>query len=75
MGIGKDRLLSLIEFVHQSARLRRGKPTAAIAEHRLFALYEHDIQGLPGIHINVNDPESDDETWLSVERRIKEQTR
>src|SRR5262249_17955003 len=31
-------------------------------------LYEHEIQGLPGIRINVNGPESEDEIWLAVER-------
>src|SRR5262245_49749638 len=63
----RNRLLSLIEFSQQSARLR-GKPAPAIASHGLFHVYEHEIQGLPGIRINLNGPESEDETWLSVER-------
>ena len=67
MIIEKDRLLSLIEFTQQSARLR-GKPAATVAAHGLFALYEHELQGLPGIRINVNGPESEDEIWLAVER-------
>ena len=67
VSIEKDRLLSLIEFSQQSARLR-GKPAATIAAHGLFALHEHEIQGLPGIHINVNGPESEDEIWLAIER-------
>lgn len=67
MSIERDRLLSLIEFSQQSARLR-SKPAAAVAAHGLFALYEHEIQGLPGIRINVNGPESEDEIWLAVER-------
>lgn len=67
MGVTKDRLLSLIEFSQQSARLR-GKPAATITAHGHFALYEHEIQGLPGIRVNVNGPESEDETWLAVER-------
>ena len=67
MSVERDRLLSLIEFSHQSARLR-GKPAATVAAHGLFALYEHEIQGLPGIHINVNGPESEDEIWLAVKR-------
>jgi hypothetical protein len=67
MSIEKDRLLSLIEFSQQSARLR-GKPAATVAAHGLFALYEHEIQGLPGIHINVNGPDSEDEIWLTIER-------
>lgn len=67
MTVEKTRLLSLIEFSQQSARLR-GKPVATVAAHGLFALYEHEIQGLPGIRLNVNGPESEDETWLAVER-------
>ena len=67
MNLERTRLLSLIEFSQQSARLR-GKPAATIAAHDLFALYEHEIQGLPGIRINVNGLESDDEIWLAVER-------
>ncbi len=67
MSVERTRLLSLIEFSQQSARLR-GKPAATIAAHGLFALYEHEIQGLPGIRINVNGRESDDEIWLAVER-------
>jgi len=67
MSVERTRLLSLIEFSQQSARLR-GKPAATVAAHGLFALYEHDIQGLPGIRINVNGPESEDEIWLAVKR-------
>ncbi|MFA4947865.1 MAG: AAA domain-containing protein [Candidatus Krumholzibacteriia bacterium] len=67
MSVERNRLLSLIEFSQQSAWLR-GKPAATVAAHGLFALYEHEIQGLPGIRINVNDPESEDEIWLSVGR-------
>jgi len=67
MSVERDRLLSLIEFSQQSARLR-AKPAATVAAHGLFALYEHEFQGLPGIRINVNGPESEDEIWLAVER-------
>jgi very-short-patch-repair endonuclease/phosphopantetheinyl transferase (holo-ACP synthase)/DNA-directed RNA polymerase subunit L len=67
MSVERNRLLSLIDFAHESARLR-GKPAASVAAHGPFALYEHDIQGLPGIRINVNGPESEDEIWLAVER-------
>jgi len=68
MDIQRERLLSLIEFTQQSARLRT-KPVAAIADHRTpFALYEHDVQALPGIRINVNDLESEDEIWLAIQR-------
>ena len=67
MNVERNRILSLIEFSQQSARLR-GKPAATVAAHGLFSLYEHEIQGLPGIRINANDPESEDEIWLAVER-------
>ena len=67
MSLERDRLLSLIEFSQQSARLR-GKPAATLAAHGLFSLYEREIQGLPGIRVNVNGPESDDEIWLAVKR-------
>ena len=67
MSIEKDRLLSLVEFVQQSARLR-GKPAATVSAHGLFALYEHQMQGLPGIRVNVNGAESEDEVWLAVKR-------
>lgn len=67
MSVEKNRLISLIEFSQQSARLR-GKPTATVASHDLFSLYEHEIQGLPGIRINVSGTEGEEEVWLSVER-------
>jgi very-short-patch-repair endonuclease/Cdc6-like AAA superfamily ATPase len=67
MSVERDRLLSLIEFSQQSARLT-GKPAASIAAHGAFALYEHQIQGLPGIRLNVSGPESEDEIWLAVAR-------
>lgn len=67
MTVERNRLLSLVEFVQQSVRLR-AKPAANVAAHGLFKLYEQAIQGLPGIHLNVNGPESEDEIWLAVER-------
>ncbi|MEQ1897626.1 MAG: AAA domain-containing protein [Vicinamibacterales bacterium] len=67
MNVEKTRLLSLIEFSQQSARLR-SKAVATVAAHGHFALYEHEIQGLPGIRLNVNGPENEDEIWLAVER-------
>ena len=65
--VERNRILSLIEFSQQSARLR-AKPAATVAAHGLFALYEHELQGLPGIRINVNGPDTEDEIWLAVER-------
>ena len=67
VSLERNRLLSLIDFSQQSARLR-GKPAATVATHGLFALYEHEIQGLPGIRINVTGPDGQEEIWLAVER-------
>lgn len=67
MKVERERLLSLIEFSQQSARLR-GKPAATVAGHGLFSLYEHELQGLPGIRLNTNYRDSEDEIWLVVER-------
>lgn len=58
MSVERDRLLSLIEFAQQSARLR-GKPAATVAAHSLFALYEHEIQALPGtLRVDLSDGRS-----------------
>lgn len=67
MSVERDRLLSLIEFSQHSARLR-SKPAASVASHGMFALYEHEMQGLPGIRMNVTGTEGEDEIWLTVAR-------
>ena len=67
MSIERDRLFAIIEYAHHSARLR-SKPTANVADYGLFALFEHQIQGLPGIHVNDSDAQIDDEIWLVVKR-------
>ncbi len=67
MSIEQDRLLSLIEFAQQSARLRT-KPATAVTQHGIFSLWEHQLQGLPGITLNSGN-NGEDEIWLSVERR------
>lgn len=67
MTIEKERLVALIEFARQSALLR-GKPVSAIAQHKMFSVFEHEIQGLPGIRLNRMDQETEDEVWLTVER-------
>jgi len=65
--LDKDRLLSLIDFAQQSARLR-SKSTANLSAHGIFDLYEHELQGLPGIQVNIGGPEGEDEIWLAVKR-------
>ena len=67
MSIERDRLLSLIEFSQQSAKLR-GKPPVSVESHGTFALHEHELQGIPGIRLNIIDPGNEDEIWLAVER-------
>lgn len=67
MSIEQERLVALIEFAQQSARLR-SKPVSAVVQHGNFSLFESFIQGLPGIRLNVGDSEADDELWLSVDR-------
>ncbi len=69
MGLEQERLLSLIEFATESAKLR-GNPICDVARHE-FGEYEHTLQGLPGIHFNKGGEE--DEVWLTVER-LKEAT-
>lgn len=67
MSIESERLVSLIEYAQQSALLR-STPESAVSQHRLFALYEHELQGLPGIRLNFDSAEGEDEIWLAVER-------
>ncbi len=67
MSIAQERLLSLVEFAQQSARLR-SKAVSTVAQHGIFALHEHQLQGLVGVHLNVNSTESGDEIWIAVDR-------
>jgi len=67
MEIKHKRLLSLIEFAKESAKLK-GDPIRDVAKHT-FCEYEHNLQGLPGLHFNEGGEE--DEIWLIVDR-IKE---
>jgi very-short-patch-repair endonuclease len=65
MSVEKNRLASLIEFAKQSAKMRTAPP-ATVRGRGQFALFEHDAQGLPGIHLNPQ--AGDDEIWLRVDR-------
>ena len=67
MSLEAERLSALIEFCHQSARLR-GKPTAAVSSHSNFSLYEHELAGSPGIRLNHSGLDGTDEIWISVDR-------
>lgn len=64
MRLEHERLISLIEFAKESAKLR-GSPTYNVANHSFYE-YEHILQGLPGLHFNVEGGE--DEIWLVVDR-------
>lgn len=65
--IEKERLLSLIEFAQQSARLRTN-PVSTVTQHNHFALYENQLRDRPGISLNIEKRDGEDEIWLVVER-------
>ena len=67
MALEQARLVSLIEFAQQSARLR-AKTVSSVAGHGNFSLTEHATQGLPGIKLAPEDAESADEVWMAIER-------
>jgi hypothetical protein len=66
MSLELERVLSLIEFAQQSARLR-STPATTTGRHGLFELHEHSLRGLPGVTLNGSGT-GDDEVWLLVER-------
>ena len=59
-----ERLLSLIEFAQASAKLK-GNTVCEASKHE-FCEYEHNLQGIPGLHFNVGGEE--EEIWLVVDR-------
>ena len=67
ISIQSERLTSLIEFCHQSARLR-DKPAATVANHREFSLYENGLSAKPGVHLNLSATDGESELWLSIDR-------
>lgn len=67
MSIEKDRLLSLIEFAQQAARMN-SKSVARVEQHGLFKLHEHELFDLPGIKLNLAPAEGEDELWMSIAR-------
>lgn len=62
MSLEYERLISLLEFTQQSAKLK-STPVATIGQHKGFSFYEHQMQGMLGVHLN-----SEDDLWLSVDR-------
>ncbi len=67
MSIEKERLLSLIEFAQQAARMN-SKAVARVEQHGLFKLFEHELFDLPGIKLNLASTEEQDELWMSIAR-------
>lgn len=67
MVIQHERLISIIEFAQQSARLS-AKPAATVAQHDDFRLFEYEAQGRPGLHFNQTEEGTEREIWLAVER-------
>lgn len=66
--IEEERLLSLIEFAQQSARLKLN-PIKDVVKHGLFNRFEHELLSSPGVHIDI--AEDDDELWLRIERLVE----
>ncbi len=64
MTLEHERLLSLIDFAKESAKLR-GSPTCDVARYS-FREYEHNLKELPGLNFNAGGDE--DEIWLTVDR-------
>jgi len=67
MSIEHQRLNSLIEYAKQTAKLKT-KPAEQVSQHKGFSLYEHQVQGIPGVHLNLGSEDDADEIWLSVDR-------
>lgn len=66
MSIESKRLVSLIEFAQQAARLRT-KPVTDVARYQIFHKFENDFSHLPGIHINCLEEDKND-AWLVINR-------
>ena len=62
-----SRLVSIIEYAQQSAQLK-SSTVASVASHDLFALWEKDAQGRPGVLVNPDATAEDDERWLIIQR-------
>ena len=62
-----SRLVSIIEYAQQSARMK-ASPAASVTSHDLFALWEKAAQGQKGVLVNPDATEEDDERWLVIQR-------
>ena len=62
-----SRLVSIIEYAQQSARMK-ASPVASVTSHDLFALWEKAAQGRVGVLVNPDAAAEDDERWLVIQR-------
>ncbi len=62
-----SRLISIIEYAQQSARMK-ASVVASIASHDIFALWEEAAQGRVGVLVNPDAREESDERWLVIQR-------
>ncbi|HYL17102.1 MAG TPA: hypothetical protein VEV20_00335, partial [Burkholderiales bacterium] len=67
MTIQKQRLLALIEYVQQSARMRT-RIVSNVTDHGRFLLLEQQLAGMEGIRTNDAGVDGSDELWLSIPR-------
>jgi hypothetical protein len=67
MPSSQDRLISLIDFAQQVVKFT-ASPVSSIAQHKQFALDEHQIIERPGVHLNAPTPEDEPELLLRVDR-------
>lgn len=67
MSLQKERLISLIDFAQQAARLN-SSTVKHIDQHKQFKVYEHELLDLPGVKFNEGSVETGDELWLSIAR-------
>jgi len=64
-----ERLLAFIEFAQESTKLKGPAPTASVPHQGLFAVFEHQVQCLEGVELDISPEDSRDEIWLRVPRR------
>jgi len=67
MSIQSQRLLALLDYVQQSARMRT-KLVPNVVDHGRFLLFEHQLASVDGVKLNGSGHDDEDEVWLSVPR-------
>ncbi len=67
MTIELSRVVSIIEYAQQSARMK-ASPVASVTSHDLFTLWEQAAQGRIGVLVNPDTKEENDERWLVIQR-------